>query len=150
MQRAVGRIAGGLVSQRHVGVHDLLGQACRARKQGGALVRRRRQHTPLEQLPHKAERNLALELAADRRQDLDSGRARLPRSGPQKRRLPHARWRLDDKHDALAAPRCFNDFADGGDFEIALKHCDHQARRSPVQRMAIGVGMGTRLVSRPL
>jgi hypothetical protein len=83
---------------------------------------------PLEQLPNEPKRELPLQLAADSSQYLNTGCVSSLMRGSEKRRLPDSRRSLDHEHHTLPAQRRLQQFADRGDFGMALKHC-----RSPDQ-----------------
>lgn len=97
------RIPGGLARGRHAVRDERLCQTGRSGEQPLALVGWNSAHTPLEQLPDHAKREVLLELASKGGQRFDACGARLLLSGPQKRRLADARRSLDEEHDALGA-----------------------------------------------
>jgi hypothetical protein len=114
-ERAVGRRRGS-VGRGEEGLRQARGTL----EQTLALRIRELHNGGLEQLPHAAVREVALELARSRSQ---TGEARLGRGlggRPEQGRLPEPRSRLDEEGPAAALPRLSQCVAELGELTLAL------------------------------
>src|SRR5439155_22797580 len=96
-------------------------QARAAREDLGTLGAARRAHATLEELHGDAQREVALELAATRAQDLELGDDGELARGPQQARLPQARLAFDDHDRAAAAGGLVDRLADARKLGVALE-----------------------------